>query len=227
MEPNGVVNFQDSATYHKTYQTVKDVSFVVNVIDPNEKMIYSFTYGAGPTQRTISYNFDIEKYNVIFSSVDNSVTSSNLDSLVYAGENSKYETTLIPKEGYRLTKDTIEIKMGGILLDLDKVLDLTDETNGRVLITPINGNIEISATTNKIAHYPVSYNLENINKSTSAVNQVENIGIPSYSATFVAKEAAENEDPYLINPYLIKVIMGGVDITGSARIQNSQNNYTI
>jgi len=39
----------EDGAYHKIPGTAQDVSFVVNVINPSEEMIYSFTYGAGPT----------------------------------------------------------------------------------------------------------------------------------------------------------------------------------
>lgn len=198
----GDINFQQDTSYLKTPGTAQDVSFVVNVINPSEEMIYSFTYGAGPEMRTIGYDFNRIKYNINFESKDKSISSSNPSAIIYDG--SEYRTTLIPIEGYKLTKDTISIKMNGIEIK-DEVLNL--ET-GEIIIPKVIGNIEISAYTETAAYYTVTYELTNITKGSTAVDKIVNEGTPSYAkTTFVPT----NEN-LLINPYLTKVTMGGQTI---------------
>lgn len=41
------IEFGESTTYNKTANSAKDTAFVVNVINPSEKKIYSYCYGAG------------------------------------------------------------------------------------------------------------------------------------------------------------------------------------
>lgn len=185
--------------FTKVPGTEEDVSFVVNVINPDEEMIYSFTYGAGPEMRTIGYNFNKIQHEISFTSKDNSISSSNPSTVIYDG--SEYRTTLIPIEGYKLIRDTITIKMGN--------QDITDEVlnleTGEIIISKVIGNIEISAYTEAAAYYTVTYELINIAKGSTAVDKIVNEGTPSYAkTTFVPA----NED-LLVNPYLTKVTMGG------------------
>lgn len=48
------INFGEETTYDKTAGTGRDTAFTVNVIDPENELIYSFCYGAG-YDRVISY----------------------------------------------------------------------------------------------------------------------------------------------------------------------------
>lgn len=201
------INYQEDISYGKTYQDTEDVSFVVNVINPSEKMIYSFTYGAGPKQRTIGYDFNKIQYNINFTSSNSSVSSSNPSTIVYDG--SEYRTTLTPIEGYKLVKDNIVITMNNVdITNDDGILTFNaDATSGEIVIPHVTGNIKISAYTNEAAYYVVTYNLTNINKSSTAVDKVLNEGVPTYKATFVPIN-----DDLLINPYLTSVTMSGQTI---------------
>lgn len=185
--------------FTKVPGTEKDVSFVVNVINPDEEMVYSFTYGVGPEMRSIGYNFDKIQYTVEFTSKDNSISSSNPSTTVYDG--SEYRTFLTPIEGYKLIKDTVSIIMDNQEIT-DQVLNLD---TGEIIIPKVTGNIKISAYTEIAAYYKVDYSqLVNIKRSSTAVEEIPNEGTPTYKATFTPA----NED-LLINPYLTKITMGG------------------
>lgn len=184
--------------FTKVPGTEEDVSFVVNVINPDEEMIYSFTYGVGPEMRSIGYNFDKTQYTVEFTSKDNSISSSNPSTTVYDG--SEYRTFLTPIEGYKLIKDTISIIMDNQEIT-DEVLNLD---TGEIIIPKVTGNIKISAYTEIAAYYKVDYSqLVNIKRSSTAVEEIPNEGTPTYKATFTPA----SED-LLINPYLTKITMG-------------------
>lgn len=217
-----------SAQWNKTGDVGKDsddptddpydknsTSFVVNVINPSEQKIYSFTYGAGPVVREVAYDFDENKfkYLVHFSSHDNSVSNSNIDSIVFGG--GSYNTTLIPREGYLLDKNKISIKMGEKELKDDP--NVFNIKTGKITISPISDDITISATTDIAEYYTVIYELTNVSKSPNAVSKVYTSSPIYDTTTFNA------DDDLFINPYLTKVTMGGTNVP----VKLSSNRYQI
>lgn len=95
------ISFKDDNTWDKTIGGAKDTSFVVNVINPSDKVIHSFVYGAG-IDRVISYG-DIV-YHRIIKNVTN-VTIDNRSPSVEDG--AEYIATIIPNEHCEITSVTI------------------------------------------------------------------------------------------------------------------------
>ena len=131
--------YSDSTTYDKTINTGKDTAFVVNVIDLDNKVIYSYCYGAG-TDRTISYGAKV--YRTITNTLTH-VTNSNAATSI---ENeTAYSATLSADTGYTL--DTVTVTMGGT--------DITSTaySNGSINIVSVTGDIVITAVATKIVSY--------------------------------------------------------------------------
>ena len=131
--------YSDSTTYDKTINTGKDTAFVVNVIDLDNKVIYSYCYGAG-TDRTISYGAKV--YRTITNTLTH-VTNSNAATSI---ENeTAYSATLSADTGYTL--DTVTVTMGGT--------DITSTaySDGGISIASVTGDIVITAVATKIVSY--------------------------------------------------------------------------
>ena len=131
--------YSDSTTYDKTINTGKDTAFVVNVIDLDNKVIYSYCYGAG-TDRTISYGAKV--YRTITNTLTH-VTNSNAATSI---ENeTAYSATLSADTGYTL--GTVTVTMGGT--------DITSTaySDGGISIASVTGDIVITATATKIVSY--------------------------------------------------------------------------
>ena len=131
--------YSDSTTYAKTINTGKDTAFVVNVIDLDNKVIYSYCYGAG-TDRTISYGAKV--YRTITNTLTH-VTNSNAATSI---ENeTAYSATLSADTGYTL--DTVTVTMGGT--------DITSTaySDGGISIASVTGDIVITAVATKIVSY--------------------------------------------------------------------------
>ena len=131
--------YSDSTTYDKTINTGKDTAFVVNVIDLDNKVIYSYCYGAG-TDRTISYGAKV--YRTITNTLTH-VTNSNAATSI---ENeTAYSATLSADTGYTL--DTVTVTMGGT--------DITSTaySDGGISIASVTGDIVITAGATKIVSY--------------------------------------------------------------------------
>lgn len=125
------ISFKQSESYRKTINSGKDTSFVVNVINPSEEVIYSLCYGAG-IDRTIGYS------KTIFYSIQSllqNVTNSNPS--VAVQENASYIATLAPDEFYSFSE--VVITMGG-----NDVTDLYYQ-NGTINIPKITGDVKIKA----------------------------------------------------------------------------------
>lgn len=131
--------YSDSTTYDKTINSGKDTAFVVNVIDLDNKVIYSYCYGAG-TDRTISYGAKV--YRTITNTLTH-VTNSNAATSI---ENeTAYSATLSADTGYTL--DTVTVTMGGT--------DITSTaySDGGISIASVTGDIVITAVATKIVSY--------------------------------------------------------------------------
>lgn len=125
------ISFKEEQTYLKTPNSAKDTSFVVNIINPDEEMIYSLCYGAG-RDRAVSYK-EVTFYSIL-NDLDK-ITNSN--SLLSIEESSSYNATLIPQELYEIS--SIKITMGGV--------DITNSvySNGEITIPSVTGDIVIKA----------------------------------------------------------------------------------
>ena len=135
------IEFGEEATYSKA-PGATDTAFTVNVIDPAEKKIYSFCYGAG-YDRALSFDFA-----VIMRAVRTTLTGccgSNAATAVEDG--AAYTTTLTPKNGY--TFDTVRVSMGGT----DITATAYNAETGVVSVARVTGDITITATASK----PVTY----------------------------------------------------------------------
>ena len=131
--------YSDDTTYEKTINSGKDTAFVVNVVDLDNKVIYSYCYGAG-TDRTISYGAKI--YRTITNTLTH-VTNSNAATSI---ENeTAYSATLSADTGYTL--GTVIVTMGGT--------DITSTaySDGNISIASVTGDIVITAVATKIVSY--------------------------------------------------------------------------
>lgn len=140
------ISFKDSTTYTKTANTAKDTSFVVNIINPSEELIYSLCYGAGK-DRTISYK------NVIYYEVEKVLEQVTTSNSIYSIEKGKsYEVTLIPTNLHNLT--SVTVTMGE-----QDVSNYYNSTTKTITIPNVTGKIIIKA----VAIRPVA-----------SINQIEN-----------------------------------------------------
>ena len=131
--------YSDSITYDKTINTGKDTAFVVNVVDLDNKVIYSYCYGAG-ADRTISYGAKV------YRSITNTLTHVTNSNAATSIENETvYSATLSADTGYTL--DTVTVTMGGT--------DITSTaySNGSINIASVTGDIVITAVATKIVSY--------------------------------------------------------------------------
>lgn len=131
--------YSDSTTYDKTINSGKDTAFVVNVVDLDNKVIYSYCYGAG-TDRIISYGD--KEYHTITNTLTH-VTNSNSATSIEDG--TAYSSTLTANTGYTLS--TVTITMGGT------DITLTAYSNGAISIASVTGDIVITAVATKIISY--------------------------------------------------------------------------
>ena len=135
------IEFGEEATYSKA-PGATDTAFTVNVIDPAEKKLYSFCYGAG-YDRTLSFDFA-----VIMRAVRTALTGCSGSNAATAVEDgAAYTTTLTPKNGY--TFDTVRVSMGGT----DITATAYNAETGVVSVARVTGDITITATASK----PVTY----------------------------------------------------------------------
>ena len=177
------ISFKDDQTWDKTIGGAKDTAFVVNVIDPDNEVIRSFTYGAGPEERSIGYGASV--YYRITSSVSNAVLSNTAGSIE---ENESYTTTVTPNEHCSVT--SVMVKMGGV--------DITSTVyaDGVISIPKVTGNVVIDvkaaialACTNQI---PIStdasgaiYNGKGYKANTYVHNGVDTSMTGIYSTGFI------------------------------------------
>lgn len=133
------IEFGDEDTPAKS-SGVTDTAFTVNVINPSEKMIYSFAYGAG-YDRTLSFDFTVTMY-----SIKSTLTKCSISNATTAVEKGKsYTATLTVDTGYSF--DSVVITMGG------KDVTSFAYSNGKISISSVTGNVVITAVASK----PVTY----------------------------------------------------------------------
>lgn len=135
------ISFAEDAMYSKTPDTAEDTSFVVNVYNPSENMIYSFHYGAG-YDRVVSLEgikyYSITK-NLTYASIDNTAVSIK--------ENGSYSANISINEGYELS--SVSVTMGGN----DITATAYDESTGIISISEVTGDIVITAEAIKQVNY--------------------------------------------------------------------------
>lgn len=128
----GNISFKEAQEYPKTADTANGTSFVVNVINPSEQLIYSFCYGAG-YDRTISLG------DVTYHSVTTNLAGATLSSSAYSiREGDPYTGTITVQSGYEL--DSIVVKMGGV----DITSTAYNSSTGVISIAEVTGAISIT-----------------------------------------------------------------------------------
>jgi len=136
---------------------------------------------------------EVVKYN-ISSSLSNVVSSNSATTIEDRGN---YITKLTPNDGY--TIDNVIVTMGGT----DITAGAYNSSTGNVNISPVTGNISISASAT-INTYTITNNLTNVTSSNEATSIVHgNI----YNAVLTANEG------YTLGN--VTVTMGGTDITST------------
>ena len=131
--------YSDDTTYEKTINSGKDTAFVVNVVDLNNKIIYSFCYGAG-VDRVISYGSKV--YHSINNTLSHVVTDNESTSIE---DGAAYTATLTADTGYIL--NSVTVTMG------ETDITSTAYSNGSISIASVTGDIVIKAVATKIISY--------------------------------------------------------------------------
>ena len=129
------INFSEDTSYTKTANTANGTTFVVNVINPSDKKIYSFCYGAG-RDRVVGYG-GINYYTI--NRTLSNVTTNNITIDVTSG--TSYSETITLDTGYEMK--TITVTMGGVDVSSTSV-SLVD---GKyvVSISSVTGDVVITA----------------------------------------------------------------------------------
>lgn len=125
------IDFSEDTDYPKTANTADGTSFVVNVINPSEQILYSLCYGAG-YDRTVGYGSTV--YHSVTLNLSNVSISSEQRSVV---DGEAYTTTLTTDEGYLFKR--VEVTMSG------KDITATVYADGVITIPEVTGNIVITA----------------------------------------------------------------------------------
>lgn len=133
------IDFSETTSYPKTVDTANGTSFVVNVINPSEEIIYSFCYGAG-YDRTIGYAATVY-YNIQTSATN--ATISNDATAIAHGET--YTATVTPDDGYNI--HNVSVLVGGVEMSSTAYVD------GVITIAEVTGDIIITVTTAKQVNY--------------------------------------------------------------------------
>ncbi len=135
------INFAEETSYTKTAGTADGTSFVVNVVNPSEQIIYSFCYGAG-YDRTIGYGATVY-YTVNYNLTHVSV----MDQIVSVEEGTAFSTDLTADAGYDMS--TVTVKMGGS----DITSSAYNSASGTINIAAVTGDIVITAVATKQVNY--------------------------------------------------------------------------
>lgn len=132
------INFAQAVTYGKSPDTAKDTSFVVNVINPSEKMIHSICYGAG-IDRVVGYG------DTVYYAVNTKLSNVTLNGSATAAENQAYTASLILPDNYKMILARVT---------MDDV-DITSSvySDGNINIPNVTGNISITASAVAITDY--------------------------------------------------------------------------
>lgn len=131
--------YSDDTTYEKTINSGKDTAFVVNVVDLDNKIIYSFCYGAG-VDRVISYGSKV--YHSINNTLSHVVTDNEATSIE---DGAAYTATLTADTGYIL--NSVTVTMG------ETNITSTAYSDGSISIASVTGDIVITAVATKIVSY--------------------------------------------------------------------------
>ena len=131
--------YSDDTTYEKTIDTAEDTAFVVNVVDLDNKVIYSYCYGAG-IDRVVSYGAKV--YHIITNNLTH-VTNSNASISIEDG--TVYSADITADANYTLS--TVTIKMGNTDITLSAYSD------GHINIASVTGDIVITAVATKVINY--------------------------------------------------------------------------
>lgn len=131
--------YSDDTTYEKTIDTAEDTAFVVNVVDLDNKVIYSYCYGAG-IDRVVSYGAKV--YHTITNNLTH-VTNSNTSISIEDG--TAYSADITADTNYTLS--TVTIKMDNT--------DITSSvySHGHINITNVTGDVVITAVAMKVISY--------------------------------------------------------------------------
>ena len=131
--------YSDDITYEKTIDTAEDTAFVVNVVDLDNKVIYSYCYGAG-IDRVVSYGAKV--YHTITNNLTH-VTNSNTSISIEDG--TAYSADITADTNYTLS--TVTIKMDNT--------DITSSvySHGHINITNVTGDVVITAVATKVISY--------------------------------------------------------------------------
>lgn len=127
-------SFAESTSYPKTANSANETSFVVNVVNPSEQLIYSFCYGAGH-DRVISYA--ATEYHAVTYNLTN-VTAS-IDT-VAVEHGTGFNNAITAADGYEL--QSVTVTMGGE----DITASAYDADGGGLIsIAEVTGDIVITA----------------------------------------------------------------------------------
>lgn len=131
------IDFSEDQDYPKTVGTAQDTSFVVNVIDPEEQVIYSFCYGAG-YDRTVGYG------ETVYYSVTGTLSNATMtDAVPSVAEGEALVVGIFAGEHSVLT--SITVTMGGVDVTESYVTYNGDDTIAQVSIPSVTGNVVITA----------------------------------------------------------------------------------
>lgn len=136
-----VIKKQSELTNQITFLSMSDTSFTVNVVDLDEKVVYSYCYGAG-IDRVVNCGQTI--YHSITNNLTN-ITTSNSAASVEDG--SSYSAILTVQSGYSFSEATVT--MGGTDITSTAWHAATKE----VSIPKVTGNVVITAIANKLITY--------------------------------------------------------------------------
>lgn len=133
--------YSDDTTYDKTINSGNDTAFTVNVVDLDEKVVYSYCYGAG-IDRVVNCGQTI--YHSITNNLTNITTSNSATSVEDGGS---YSAILTVKSGYTFSEATIT--MGGT----DITSTVWNAASKEVSIPKVTGNVVITAIATKLITY--------------------------------------------------------------------------
>lgn len=138
LDSNGI-EFGEDKTWSKS-EGANDTAFTVNVINPSEKKIYSFCYGAG-YDRTLSYDLVVVMHSITLSLTHCTVT----DPTTAIEDGKAYTNTITVDSGYDLS--TVTVTMGGS--------DITSSaySSGTITIANVTGDVIITAIATKHVTY--------------------------------------------------------------------------
>ena len=125
------INFSQPNSYSKTANSAQETTFIVGVIDPVEKVIHSFTYGAGPEETVMSYGDII--YHKVVTSLTNATLSNTATSIEH---NNPYNATI--SLGNHCAVTFIKVTMNGI--------DITTQcySGNSITIPNVTGDVSIT-----------------------------------------------------------------------------------